>query len=51
MVSCLSGISVDEFQDLAIQFGQVLTAKNVNQCCILSILLVGPGGVTLVKNL
>ena len=26
---------MDEFQDLSIQFGQVLKAKNFNSCCIL----------------
>ena len=45
--SCLSGLSVDEFQDLPIQFGHVLTAKNVNGGCIL---LVGLGGPTLIKK-
>ena len=46
--SCLSGLSVHEFQDLPIQFGQVLKAKNFNRCCIL---LVGLGEPTLIKNL
>ena len=45
--SCLSGLSVDEFQDLPIQFGQVLKDKNFNQC---GILLVGLGGPTLRKK-
>ena len=39
-------LSVDEFQDLLIQFGQVLKAKNFNGCCIL---LVGLDGPTLIK--
>ena len=39
--SRLSGLSVDEFQDLPIQFWQVLKAKNFNRC---GILLVGLGG-------
>ena len=38
---------MDEFQDLAIQFGQVLKAKNFNRC---GILLVGLGGPTLMKK-
>ena len=42
-----SGLSVDEFQDLPIQFAQVLTAKNFNRC---GILLVGLGGPTLIKK-
>ena len=37
----------DEFQDLPIQFGQVLKAKNFIECCIL---LVGLGGPTLLKK-
>ena len=45
--SCLSGLSVDEFQDLPIQFGHVLKAKNFNRC---GILLVGLGGPTLLKK-
>ena len=45
--SCLSGLSVDEFQDLPIQFGQVFKAKNFNRGCIL---LVGLGGPTLIKE-
>ena len=45
--SCLSGLSVDEFQDLPIQFGQVLKAKNFNRC---GILLVGLGGPTLMRK-
>ena len=45
--SCLSGLSVDEFQDLPIQFGQVLKAKNFNRC---GILLVGLGGPTLMNK-
>ena len=45
--SCLSGISVHDFQDLPIQFGQVLNAKISNRCCTL---LVGLGGPTLVKK-
>ena len=45
--SCLSGLSVDGFQDLPIQFGQVLKAKNFNRC---GILLVGLGGTTLMKK-
>ena len=45
--SCLSGLSVDEFQDLLIQIGQVLKAKMFNRCCIL---LVGLGGPTLRKK-
>ena len=36
-----------EFQDLPIQFGQVLKAKNFNRCCIL---MVGLGGPTLKKK-
>ena len=38
---------MDEFQDLPIQFGQVLKAKNFNRCAIL---LVGRGGPTLMKK-
>ena len=38
---------MDEFQDLPIQFGQVLKAKNFNRC---GILLVGLGGPTLKKK-
>ena len=34
-VICLYGLSVDEFQVLPIQFGQVLKAKNFSGCCIL----------------
>ena len=45
--SCLSGLSVDEFQDLPIQFGQVLKAKNFNRC---RISLVGLAGPTLMKK-
>ena len=45
--SCLSGLSVDEFQDLPIQFGQVLKAKILSRCCIL---LVGLGDPTLIKK-
>ena len=45
--SCLSGLSVDEFQDLPVQFGQVLKAKIFNRC---GILLVGLGGPTLMKK-
>ena len=47
--SCLSGLSVDGFQDpdLPIQFGQVLKTKNFNRC---GILLVGLGGPTLMKK-
>ena len=44
---CLSGLFVDEFQDLPIQFGQVLKAKNFNRC---SIFLVRLGGPTLMKK-
>ena len=46
--SCLSGLSVDEFQDLLTQSGQVLKAKTFNRC---HILLVGLGGPTLMKKL
>ena len=35
-VVSLSGLSVDEFQGLPIQFGQVLKAKNFIRCCIFS---------------
>ena len=45
--SCLSGLSVDEFQDLLTQAGQVLKAKPFNPCVIL---LVGLGGPTLMKK-
>ena len=45
--SCLSGLSVDEFQNLPIQFGQVLKARNFNGSCIL---LLGLGGPTLIKK-
>ena len=45
--SCLSGLSVDEFQDLLTQSGQVLKAKTFNRCVIL---LVGLGGPTLMKK-
>ena len=45
--SCLSGLSVDEFQDLLTQSGQVLKAKTFNGCVIL---LVGLGGPTLMKT-
>ena len=45
--SCLYGLSVDEFQDLPIQFRQLLGAKNFNGC---GILLVGQGGPTLIKK-
>ena len=45
--SCLSGLSVDELQDLPIQFGQVLRAKNFSGC---GILLVGLAGPTLRKT-
>ena len=45
--SCLSGLSVDEFQDLLTQSGQVLKAKAFNRCVIL---LVGLGGPTLMKK-
>ena len=45
--SCLSGLSVDEFQDLLTQSGQVLKAKTFNRC---GILLVGLGGPTLMKK-
>ena len=38
---------MDEFQDLPIQFGQVLKAKKFNQCCVLP---VGLGGPTLIKK-
>ena len=38
--SCLSGLAVDEFQDLLTQSGQVLKAKTFNRCVIL---LVGSG--------
>ena len=38
---------MDEFQDLPIQFGQVLKAKNFNRCVIL---LVGLGGPTLTNK-
>ena len=34
---------MDEFQDLTIQFGQVLKAKNFNLCVILLVGLGGPG--------
>ena len=57
MVSCglgrlkcsvgLSGLSLDEFQNLPIQFGQVLKAKNFSRYCIL---LVGLGDPTLIKK-
>ena len=46
--SCLSGLSVDEFQHLPIQFGQVLKAKDFHRCGILP---VGLGDPTLIKNL
>ena len=39
---------MDEFQDLPIQFGQVLKAKNVNAC---DSLLVGLGGPTRSKQI
>ena len=45
--SCLSGLSVDEFQDLLTQSGQVLKAKTFDGC---GILLVGLGGPTLMKK-
>ena len=45
--SCLSGLSVDEFQDLLTQSGQVLKAKIYSRCVIL---LVGLGGPTLMKK-
>ena len=45
--SCLSGLSVDEFQDLLTQSGQVLKAKIFSRCVIL---LVGLGGPTLMKK-
>ena len=45
--SCLSGLSVDEFQYLLTQSGQVLKAKTFNRCVIL---LVGLGGPTLMKK-
>ena len=45
--SCLSGLSVDEFQDLLTQSGQVSKAKTFNRCVIL---LVGLGGPTLMKK-
>ena len=45
--SCLSGLSVDEFQDLLTQSGQVLKAKTFNRCVIL---LVGLDGPTLMKK-
>ena len=45
--SCLSGLSVDEFQDLLTQSGQVLKAKAFNRGVIL---LVGLGGPTLMKK-
>ena len=45
--SCLSGLSVDEFQDLPIQFRQTLKVKNFNRC---GILLIGLGGPTLMKK-
>ena len=45
--SCLSDLSVNEFQDLPIQFGQVLNSKNFNRC---GILLVGLGGPTHIKK-
>ena len=38
---------MDEFQDLPIQFGQVLKAKNFNPC---GTLLVGLGGPKLMKK-
>ena len=47
MLCCLSGLSVDEFQDLLTQSGQVLKAKTFNRCVIL---LVGLGGPTLMKK-
>ena len=47
-MNCLSGLSVNEFQDLPIQFGQCLEAKNFNRC---GILLVGLGGPTLLKSM
>ena len=40
--SCLSGLSVDEFQDLPIQFGQVLKAKGFNRCGIFACRTVWP---------
>ena len=45
--SCFSGLSVDEFQHLPMQFGQVLKAKKFSRCCIL---LVGLGDPTLTKK-
>ena len=45
--SGLSGLSVDEFQDLPIQFEQVLKAKNFNRCCSLP---VGLGGSTHIRK-
>ena len=39
---------MDEYQDIPIQFGHVLKAKNFNRC---GILLVGLGGPTLMKTL
>ena len=47
MLCCLSGLSVQEFRDLSIQFGQILKAKNFNRCCTL---LVGLGEPTLIKK-
>ena len=46
--NCLSGLSLDEFQDLLTQSGQVLKAKTLNRC---GILLVGLGVKTLMKKL
>ena len=40
--SSLSGLSVDEIQHLPMQFGQVLEAKNFNQCCTLLVGLAEP---------
>ena len=45
--SRLSGLSVDKFQDLPIQFEQVLKAKSFNRCWILP---VGLGGSTLIRK-
>ena len=45
--SRLSGLSVDEFQNLPIQYEQVLKAKNCNRCCILPVRL---GGSTLIRK-
>ena len=41
-LSYLSGLSVDEFQDLPIQFGQNLKAKSFNAFCTLLVGLDGP---------